>query len=194
MAVSLVSTGVQFPDASIQTTAAGASAATVVQSINFTSQASFSLALDFATYPGGYQLIWNNVQNSSSGNANLIEWSGNNGSSYSAFGSGNYTIAVSTGSYNNQLNYSGYWGYSSNNYGGYGTGSTVVMQLAAKSNAATTSAVTMSFTGYGQGPDPRPIFGGSYYYTYGAQAFTNVRFSWSGGTFSAGAVRILGYK
>lgn len=192
MAVTLVSTGITFPDSTTQTTAAGASAATVVSSINFSGQTSFSFAFDFATYPGGYQIIWNNVQNSASGNGNLVEYSANGGSTWSVV-TYNYSVSASAASWANNLNYSGYWGYPLNNYGANGTGNTVFMQIAAKSNSST-SALTLSFYGFGQGSDPKPIWGGSYHYTYGAQAYTNVRFSWTGGNFSGGAVRILGYK
>ena len=196
MAVSLVSTGVQFPDSTIQTTAASASPVTLVQSINFSGQSTFSFALDFATYPGGYELIWCNVAGSNNGAASVIEYSTNNGSSYSAFSSTSTTVKLNASTYTQALNYSGFWGYSYNSYSAGGTGNTYVMQIAARNVAggSNPSAITMSFIGVGQNPDPTPVVGGAYYYTYRAVTFTNVRFSFSSGTFTSGSVRILGYK
>lgn len=194
MAVTLGSTGITFPDATTQTTAAGASPVTLVQSINFSGQTTFSLALDFTTYPGGYQLVFNNAFNSGSGSAPTIEYSANSGSSWSFFSSGNTVLNTSGTSWSNNINYSGYWAYPLQSYGAYGTGISCTMQIAAKNNSSNTSAIIATYYGTGMSPAPAPYIGGSWYYTYGAQAFTNVRFGWTGGTWASGSVRILGYK
>lgn len=67
MAVSLVSTGVQFPDSTIQTTAAGASAVTLISTTTTTSSSTVDIA--FSGSYTHYQVICTNVF-SASNNAN----------------------------------------------------------------------------------------------------------------------------
>lgn len=67
MAVSLVSTGVQFPDASIQTTAAGASAVTLISTLTTTGTTTVDIALT-GSYKN-YKIVGSNVFPSDSAQA-----------------------------------------------------------------------------------------------------------------------------
>jgi len=195
MAVSLVSTGVQFPDSSIQTTAAGASPATLVASYEFSGQTSFSLALDYATYPGGYQLIWSGVYPNSSGGAYLVEYSTNNGSSYAAFSSLSRSIEINSATYSNNVNNSGYFAYIS----GTGYAGTVGLSLnmwlpRAKGSSSYNYGIGIYYTGFNAGGSFVALVGDTYYVTSSNTTFTNVRFSPTAGNWASGTVRILGYK
>ena len=96
MATSLVSTGVQFPDSTIQTTAASASPITLISSATSTSGTTLTftgLTTSYRYYVFSFTNLKNdNTPTSSAGYSELyIRFSNNNGSSYAT--SGYLTIA-----------------------------------------------------------------------------------------------------
>jgi len=104
MAVSLVSTGIQFPDASIQTTAAGASVLTLISTTTSTSGTSVSFTGLTSSYRA-YEIVFNKVQSNynsalgSDGRYLQVQFSNNNGSSYISTGYLNMTtMSASSGS------------------------------------------------------------------------------------------------
>lgn len=194
MAVTLVSTGITFPDSTTQTTAASASPATVVTSVNFSSTASVSWALDFSTYPGGYEAIWSRVVPSSSGVGLLCEFSSNGGSTYSALSSQNVSTQQGVSGWTFSNNVSGYFAYMSGQWQRNATGFSMTVQIAARDDASSTSALTLSGLGFMSAAIPIPIVAMGFFYTYGSRAFTNIRFTPSSGNFSSGSLRVLGYK
>ncbi len=98
MATSLVSTGVQFPDSTIQTTAAGASGLTLLSTVTASgaSQADFT-GLSSTAYMY-YQLIGKNILPSTQMTLELLV-STNNGSSFVTTGYSNYFGGFGTASY-----------------------------------------------------------------------------------------------
>ena len=98
MATSLVSTGVQFPDSTIQTTAAGASGLTLLSTVTASgaSQADFT-GLSPTAYMY-YQLIGKNILPSTQMTLELLV-STNNGSSFVTTGYSNYFGGFGTSSY-----------------------------------------------------------------------------------------------
>jgi hypothetical protein len=192
MAVSLVSTGITFPDSTTQTTAAGASPTTTILSNNFSGQSSVSWALDFATYPGGYEMIWSRVVPTSS-NVILVEYSVNSGSSYSAMASYNVSTTQTTTAWAWSNNASGYFAYYNAQWQNNATGFTMNVSVNARS-ASSTSALTLSGQGFMSASNPVPIVAFGYHFGFGTTNYTNIRFTAVSGTFSGGSLRVLGIK
>lgn len=71
MAVSLVSTGIQFPDSTIQTTAASASSMVKIQTQTFSGASSVTFSSGITSTYKSYLLIFTNIYSTTASNASL---------------------------------------------------------------------------------------------------------------------------
>lgn len=215
MAVSLVSTGVQFPDSSIQTTAATAGSMTLISTATSTSGTTVSFTGLTTTYKK-YQIVYNGLRNSASASgatyARLgLRFSTNNGSSY--ISTSNYSYSVSyfdNTPFSPGINVAPTFGddridlYSQANItsGSFTSGTVTLYNPALNPSFPTvkfeSTYIWIPQSGYGNPRSGGALAGAGWNYANGAHPFTTtgvnaVQFSWYGGeTFTAGTWALYG--
>ena len=215
MPTSLVSTGVQFPDSTIQTTAASASTVTLVSTATSTSGTTVSFTGLSTTYKK-YQVVYNGVRCNASASfatsARLgLRFSTDNGSSY--LSAARYSYAVSY--FDNKptspgINVASTFGddridlYSQSNItsGSFTSGSVTIYNPALNPSYPTvkfeSTYIWIPQSGYGDPRSGGALAGAGWNYANGAHPFTTtgvnaVQFSWFGGeSFTAGTWALYG--
>lgn len=203
MAVTLVSTGIQFPDATIQTTAASASPITLVSSTTSTS-GTYVIFTGLTSAYRAYQFVFTNVKNSwpsnneTVGKSMLVQFSNNNGSSYEV--SSGYAYVTTSGQVQNSGNGEIGINIKANNRTGSSGNGTFTLWNPGVTGVAPSfnwqgAYVFVGTAGYGESVAGQGIGGGAMVVAAGVgyNPVNAVRFYWeSGATWTSGTWKVFG--